>query len=117
MGSETSGQRRRVLGLGFGLAVSVGGTIGVGILRTPGLIAEQFQSPFAILLLWIAGGIYTLLGASCLTELGVMLPEAGGFYAYVRRAFGNTAGFTVGWTDWLMYCSIQIGRASCRERV
>src|SRR5207302_613629 len=70
MGSETSGQLRRVLGLGFGLAVSVGGTIGVGILRTPGLIAEQFQSPFAILLLWIAGGIYTLLGASCLTELG-----------------------------------------------
>jgi APA family basic amino acid/polyamine antiporter len=35
-----------------------------------------------------------------------MLPEAGGFYAYVRRAFGNTAGFAVGWTDWLMYCSI-----------
>jgi APA family basic amino acid/polyamine antiporter len=106
MASETSGQLRRVLGLGFGLAVSVGGTIGVGILRTPGLIAEQFQSPFAILLLWIAGGIYTLLGASCLTELGVMLPEAGGFYSYVRRAFGNTAGFAVGWTDWLMYCSI-----------
>src|SRR5437868_14495784 len=106
MGSETSGQLRRVLGLGFGLAVSVGGTIGVGILRTPGLIAEEFQSPFAILLLWIAGGIYTLLGASCLTELGVMLPEAGGFYAYVRRAFGNTAGFAVGWTAWLMYCSV-----------
>jgi hypothetical protein len=59
MASETSGQLRRVLGLGFGLAVSVGGTIGVGILRTPGLIAEQFQSPFAIILLWIAGGIYT----------------------------------------------------------
>src|SRR5512132_1739705 len=104
--SKGSGQLRRVLGLGFGLAVSVGGTIGVGILRTPGLIAEQFQSPFAILLLWIAGGIYTLLGASCLTELGVMLPEAGGFYSYVRRAFGNTAGFAVGWTGWLMYCSI-----------
>jgi len=35
-----------------------------------------------------------------------MLPRAGGFYVYVRRAFGNTAGFAVGWTDWLMYCSI-----------
>jgi len=60
----------------------------------------------AIVLLWVAGGIYTLLGASCLTELGVMLPRAGGFYVYVRRAFGNTAGFAVGWTDWLMYCSV-----------
>ena len=80
--------------------------IGVGILRTPGLVAEQLHLPLAILLLWVAGGIYTLLGASCLTELGVMLPRAGGFYVYVRRAFGNTAGFAVGWTDWLMYCSV-----------
>ena len=106
MVSETSGQLRRVLGVGFGLAVSIGGTIGVGILRTPGLVAEQLRVPLAILLLWVAGGIYTLLGASCLTELGLMLPRAGGFYVYARRAFGNTAGFAVGWTDWLMYCSI-----------
>jgi APA family basic amino acid/polyamine antiporter len=103
---ETSGQLRRVLGVGFGLAVSIGGTIGVGILRTPGLVAEQLHSPLAIILLWVAGGIYTLLGASCFAELGVMLPRTGGFYVYVRRAFGDTAGFAVGWTDWLMYCSV-----------
>jgi basic amino acid/polyamine antiporter, APA family len=103
---KRSGQLRRVLGVGFGVAVSVGATIGVGILRTPGLVAEQLQSPSMILSLWIAAGLYTLLGASCLTELGVMLPQAGGYYVYVRRAFGNTAGFAVGWTDWLMYCSI-----------
>ena len=106
MASETSGQLRRVLGVGFGLAVSIGGTIGVGILRTPGLVAEQLHASLAIVSLWVAGGIYTLLGASCLTELGVMLPRTGGFYVYVRRAFGNTAGFAVGWTDWLMYCSV-----------
>src|SRR5215468_8824016 len=106
MVSQTSGQLRRVLGLSFGLAVSVGGTIGVGILRTPGLVAGQLQSPLPVLCFWIAGGAYTLLGASCLTELGVMLPQAGGYYVYVRRAFGNAAGFAVGWTDWLMYCSI-----------
>jgi basic amino acid/polyamine antiporter, APA family len=106
MMSERSGQLRRVLGVGFGLAVSIGGTIGVGILRTPGLVAEQLHAPLAIVLLWVAGGIYTLVGASCLTELGVMLPRTGGFYVYVGRAFGNTAGFAVGWTDWLMYCSV-----------
>jgi APA family basic amino acid/polyamine antiporter len=103
---NTSGHLRRVLGVGFGLSVSLGATIGVGILRTPGLVAGQLQSPFAILFLWIAGGAYTLLGASCLTELGVMLPQAGGYYVYARRAFGNTVGFIVGWTDWLTYCSI-----------
>ena len=103
---RTSGQLRRVLGVGFGLAVSIGGTIGVGILRTPGLVAAQLHLPALILLLWVAGGIYTLLAASCLTELGLMLPRAGGFYVYVRRAFGNTAGFAVGWSDWLTYCSV-----------
>src|ERR1051325_11052560 len=106
MVSQTSGQLRRVLGVGFGLAVSIGGTIGVGILRTPGLVAEQLHLASLILLLWVVGGIYTLLGASCLTELGLMVPRAGGFYVYVRHAFGNTAGFAVGWTDWVMYCSV-----------
>src|SRR5215468_3554843 len=106
MGTEKSGRLRRVLGVGFGLAVSVGATIGVGILRTPGLVAGQVHTPSTILLLWTAAGLYTLLGASCLTELGTMLPQAGGYYVYVHRAFGNTAGFAVGWTDWLTYCSI-----------
>lgn len=106
MVSRASGQLRRVLGVGFGLAVSIGATIGVGILRTPGLVAGQLHLPWLILLLWVAGGIYTLLAASCFTELALSLPRAGGFYVYVRRAFGNTAGFAVGWTDWLMYCSV-----------
>jgi APA family basic amino acid/polyamine antiporter len=96
MKSETSGHLRRVLGVGFGLAVSIGGTIGVGILRTPGLVAEQLHAPLAIVMFWVAGGIYTLLGASCLTELGLMLPQAGGFYVYARRAFRQHSGICRG---------------------
>jgi APA family basic amino acid/polyamine antiporter len=42
----------------------------------------------------------------CLIELGTMLPGAGGYYVYARRACGVTAGFAVGWTDWLTYCAI-----------
>jgi APA family basic amino acid/polyamine antiporter len=95
-----------VLGLGFGLAVIVGSTLGVGILRTPGLIAGQLSSFSAILMVWIVGGVYTLVGAMCFAELGTMLPEAGGYYVYARRAFGDGVGFTVGWTDWLTYCSV-----------
>lgn len=106
METEKSGRLRRVLGFGFGLAVSVGATIGVGILRAPGLVAGQVHVPLIILCLWIAAGLYTLLGASCLTELGTMLPRDGGYYVYVRHAFGNTVGFAVGWTDWLTYCSV-----------
>src|SRR5205807_9966703 len=66
----------------------------------------QVHTPSTIVFLWTAAGLYTLLGASCLSELGTMLPQDGGYYVYVRHAFGNTAGFAVGWTDWLTYCSI-----------
>ena len=97
---------QRILGLGFGLAVIIGSTIGIGILRTPGLVAGQLGTPSIILAVWILGGVYTLLGAVCLTELGTMLPAAGGYYVYARRAFGETTGFAVGWTDWLTYCAV-----------
>src|SRR5215470_17390814 len=106
MGTEKSGRLRRVLGVGFGLAVSVGATIGVGILRTPGLVAGQIHTPSTILFLWAVAGVYTVLGASCLSELGTMLPQDGGYYVYARHAFGNTVGFAVGWTDWLTYGSV-----------
>ena len=96
----------RILGTGFGLAVIVGSTLGIGILRTPGLVAAQLASPPRILAVWLLGGLYTLLGAVCLTELGTMLPQAGGYYVYARRAFGDTVGFAVGFADWITYCAV-----------
>src|SRR5206468_8551559 len=103
---QASSALRRVLGFAFGLAVIVGSTLGIGILRAPGLVAAQVSSPSIILGLWLAGGLYTLLGAVCLAELGTMLPEAGGYYVYARRAFGDSIGFAVGWTDWVTYCAV-----------
>ena len=100
------GHLRRLLGLGFGLAVIVGSTIGVGILRTPGLVAGHLHSGSAILVLWLVGGLYTVLGAVCLAELGTAVPRAGGYYVYARRAFGDWVGFGVGWTDWLTYGTV-----------
>jgi APA family basic amino acid/polyamine antiporter len=96
----------RILGVGFGLAVIVGSTLGIGILRTPGLVAAQLTSKAGILGVWVGGGVYTLLGAICLTELGTTLPQAGGYYVYARRAFGDTVGFAVGWSDWITYCAV-----------
>jgi APA family basic amino acid/polyamine antiporter len=104
--SATGGGLQRILGLGFGLAVIIGSTLGIGILRTPSLVAAQLGEPSTILAVWVAGGLYTLLGATCLIELGTMLPLAGGYYVYARRAFGETVGFAVGWTDWLTYCAV-----------
>jgi basic amino acid/polyamine antiporter, APA family len=113
--NRAAGRLRRILGIGFDLAVIIGATIGIGILRTPGLITGQLQAPGTILLVWIAGGLFTLLSAICLTELGTMIPQAGGFYVYARRAFGDWVGFAIGWNDWIAYATalsyISIGMA------
>jgi APA family basic amino acid/polyamine antiporter len=98
------GKLLSVLGVAFGLAGSVGGTIGAGILRTPGLVAAQLHTPAVVLLAWLAGGLYALLGAICIAELAASLPRAGGWYVYAEQAFGRRAGWLVGWTDWLAHC-------------
>ncbi len=96
----------RILGLGFGLAVIFGGTVGVGILRLPGTIAGQLGSPLLIMLVWVVGAGYALLGAISVAELGTAMPQAGGFYIYSKRAFGPLTGFAVGWADWLNNCAV-----------
>lgn len=101
---ERSGRLLCVLGVGFGLAVIIGNTIGAGIFRTPGDIAAHLQSPWLFLAVWIIGGLYALLGAVALAELGTMLPRAGGQYVYSRYALGEYAGFVVGWSDWISTC-------------
>src|SRR5437667_425922 len=95
----------RVLGVGFGLAVTIGGTIGMGILRTPGEVAKQLPTPTLFIGIWIVGGVYALLGAISVAELGAMIPRSGGFYVFAHRALGNYAGFVVGWSDWLSTCA------------
>ncbi len=92
---------QRILGLGFGLAVVVGGTIGVAIFRLPGPIAALLGSVWLLIAIWVAGGLYTLVSANLMAELATMLPRAGGVYVFVHRAFGAFPGFAVGWISWL----------------
>jgi len=94
----------RVLGVGFGLAVIIGNTIGAGIFRAPGQIAEQLPHPWLFLSVWVLGGLYALLGAISLAELGTMIPRSGGQYVFSRYALGEYAGFIVGWSDWISSC-------------
>jgi APA family basic amino acid/polyamine antiporter len=99
--SEAARPLSRILGLGFGLAIVFGGTVGTGILVLPGTLAAALGDSRLIVLFWILGGVWALLGAVSVAELAAMLPEAGGFYVYAKRAFGGGLGFIVGWIDWL----------------
>lgn len=98
------GRLLRFLGVGFGLAVIIGNTIGAGIFRTPGVMAAELPNPLLFFAVWIAGGLYALLGALSIAELGAMIPRSGGQYVFARYALGEYAGFIVGWSDWISTC-------------
>ena len=102
--SRPRGRLLSVLGVGFGLAVIVGNMIGAGIFRSPGIIATHLPNTWLYFSVWIAGGIYALLGTISLSELGAMLPKSGGQYVFARYALGEYAGFIVGWSDWISTC-------------
>ena len=96
-----SGRLLKVLGVAFGLAVIIGNTIIVGILRTPGEVAAHLPNPWLFLGVWLVGGIYALFGALSLAEPGAMVAGSGGQYVFVRRGLGEYPGFLVGWGDWI----------------
>jgi APA family basic amino acid/polyamine antiporter len=102
--ADARGHLLRVLGVVFGMAVTVGITIGMGILRTPGEVAAHLPNAWLFIGAWLAGGVYALFGAFSVAELGTMIPRSGGFYVFARRALGEYPGFVVGWSDWLSTC-------------
>ncbi len=101
---QTHGHLLRILGVGFGLAVIIGNTIGAGIFRAPGIVAQQLPNTWLFLGVWAFGGVYALLGVVSLAELGAMIPRSGGQYVFARYALGEYAGFIVGWSDWISTC-------------
>lgn len=82
-----------------GLAITVGIVIGVGILRTPGLIAGYLGNPWIILAVWLLGGAMAGLSTLVMAEMAAALPRAGGKYVYAREAWGPLAGFVAGWSE------------------
>jgi len=93
---------KKVLGVAFGISIVVGGTIGAGILRTPGSIAALLPNKTLILCCWLLTGLYILLCANSYAELTTMLPKAGGAFNYIKRAFGTYVGFVTGWFDFIL---------------
>ena len=101
--SETQHRPKRVLSSGFTLAITIGGIIGLGILRTPGEVAALAPNPWLFVSLWVLGGLFALLSTIVAAELVGMTPRSGGSYSLVRRAYGPFPGFVIGWVDWLSF--------------
>ena len=91
------------------LLLFVGSVIGSGIFLTPGLILRQLSGSVGYsLIVWLAGGILSLLGALTYAELASANPEAGGLYCYIRDGFGRLPAFLYGWSLFLVIASATI---------
>ena len=89
---------RGLLSLSSGLAVIVASCIGGGIFASPGIVFGYVSSVGAALFVWILGGLLAMTGAMCYAELGAMMPESGGDFTYLLRAFGPLAAFLFAFT-------------------
>jgi APA family basic amino acid/polyamine antiporter len=78
-------------------AVVVGAVVGIGIFKTPSVVAANVTSEAAFLGLWLLGGVVTLIGALCYAELGSTYPHFGGEYHFLRKAYGPGLGFLFAW--------------------
>jgi len=87
----------RGLGAWASGAIVVGTMIGTGIFLKPAEMAREGRAVSVVFAAWIVGGVLSLFGALSFAELGAMIPEAGGEYAYLRRGFGPVYGFLFGW--------------------
>ena len=96
----------RSLGLFTTVMMVVGGVIGSGIFRKPGLMASQVGSPEILLMVWVLAGVITLFGALSIAEISSVIPETGGQYVYFERLYGAFPAFLYGWA---VFAVIQTG--------
>ena len=88
----------RSLSLFDATMINVGTMVGSGVFLVPSSVAFYLMSPEPVMLVWVLGGLISLLGALSMAELGAAMPEAGGQVVYLAEAFGPLAGFLYGWT-------------------
>ncbi|QQE09661.1 amino acid permease [Cupriavidus sp. ISTL7] len=79
------------------ITIMVGLVLGVGIFRTPSIVAGSVESEAMFVLVWIVGGIITFVGALCYAELSAAHPNAGGEYHFLSRAYGRSTAMMFGW--------------------
>ena len=80
-----------------GVAFVVGIVVGIGIFKSPQLVAQSVTSEATFIMLWLLGGLVTLIGALVYAELGSAYPSGGGEYHFISRALGRPAGLLFAW--------------------
>ncbi len=88
---------KRMVSTSTATAIAVADMIGIGVFTSLGFQVASIPSGFAILALWIVGGLTALAGALAYAELAVAFPRSGGEYNFLSRIYHPALGFMAGW--------------------
>ena len=97
MPSSPGGAPKATLTLFDAITMIVGLIVGAGIFGTPAIVAGAAGSETTMVAVWIAGGVFSIIGALCYGELATAFPSAGGEYHFLQRAYGRSLAFLYGW--------------------
>src|SRR4029079_19379404 len=103
----------RALGSVDATMIVMGAMIGSGIFITSAESSRLIGAPGWLLLAWTVGGVITITGALCCSELATMMPRAGGTYVFLREAYGPMVGFLFGWTLFLVIQTGTVAVVAC----
>jgi len=87
---------RRTVGFFTACGIVIANIIGTGVFTSLGFQVAEIHSGFALLMLWIVGGIAALCGALCYGELSAALPRSGGEYHFLSEIYHPALGFMAG---------------------
>ena len=96
-GTQGGAKPKALLRPGDALALMIGMVVGIGIFKTPALVALKLDDPLLILALWVLGAAFMLIGLLCYAELATTWPDVGGEYHFLTRAYGRGLGFLFAW--------------------
>jgi len=82
-----------------GTAIVIANMVGTGVFTSLGFQVLGIQSGFALLMLWVVGGLIALCGALCYGELAAAMPRSGGEYHYLSQIYHPSVGFLSGWVS------------------
>ncbi len=112
MSQQKQGHFIREFGLVAAIIIFVSSILGSGVYKKVAPMALDLQSPTLVLLAWVAAGIITLFGVLTTAEIGSVITESGGPYAYFRRIYGRRFAFYYGWSSFAVIQSASIASIS-----
>ena len=80
-------------------ALAVANMVGIGVFTSLGFQVKDLPSGFALLMLWVVGGVIALCGALSYAELATAFPRSGGEYNFLSRIYHKAVGFLAGWVS------------------